>query len=361
MRIPSTIAAVCCGVIFCLSCTTARPSSRVTLVTEETYHGWSGAYRLSNGVIDVIVVPQIGRIMAFEFTNQPDTNVLFNNPIWAGKSAPPAPNPADSKTFPSDWRNFGGDKVWPSPQDDWPRRQPVGWPPDPSFDTGPYQVTRLPNGVRLTGPVSPYFGIRLVRDITLPPGSATLHLHDTFLKVTGPPGPPLGIWSISQVRGDSTVFLPLNKHGLFPDVGLTPLQDSKFPMPNWHLRGDILAITRPSNMGTKVGVDDGEGWAACLYGGDLLFSEHFTRDPHAVYPDKGVSAEVFTNGDDSQAYLEMEALGPLVTLKSGQRLSRDIVWRLERLANAPANGDAAVTAVSAAMRTPGSIGRRGRL
>jgi hypothetical protein len=349
------ISTLCCSLIFCLSDAMARPSASATTITQGIYHGWLGAYRISNGVVDVVVVPQIGRIMAFEFMGQPDTNALFNNAIWEGKSAPATPDPADPKTFPKDWRNIGGDKVWPSPQDDWPQRQPVGWPPDPSFDTGPYRLTRLPDGVRLTGPISPYFGIRHVRDIILTPGSATLHLHDTFLKVAGPPGPPLGIWSISQVRGDSTVYLPLDRHGLFPGLGLTPLQDSKPSMPNWQPQGDILAVTRPSGIGTKVGVDDSEGWMACLYGGDLLFSEHFSRSRHARYPDKGVNAEVFTNGDDSQAYLEMEALGPLVSLKSGQRLSRDIIWRLERLPQAPRNGEAALAAVKTAMRKPDSM------
>lgn len=317
---------------------------RVT-VTRTAYGGWQGAYRLSNGVVELIVVPSIGRIMAFEFAGQPQTNPLFNNAVWAGKPAPATPNPADPKTFPTDWHNYGGDKVWPSEQSGWPKHQPLAWPPDPSFDTGPYAVTRTPDGLRLTGPVSPYFGVRVIREITLSPGQAAVTIHDTFLKAKGQAAFPIGIWSISQVRGDSTIYLPLDTHGLFPGLGFTPLGDSKKPMPNWQSRGGLLAVTRPSNIGTKVGVDDRAGWAACLYHGNLLFTERFTHEPKATYPDKGVDAEVFTNGDDSQAYMELEVLGPLVTLKPGQTLTRQITWRLQHLTQVPAGADAVWAAI----------------
>lgn len=348
-------ALLCGGVVWAASRAEAAPRPAPVTITTETYHGWAGAYRLSNGIVDAVVVPSIGRIMAFEFTGQPDTNPLFNNPLWAGKPAPPTPNAADPKTFPTDWHNYGGDKVWPSAQDDWPKHQPAAWPPDPSFDNGPYQVTRLPAGVRLSGPVSPYFGVRVVRDITLLRGAAALVLRDRFFKAASGKAFPIGIWSISQVRGDSTVYLPLNTHGLFPGLGLTPLGDSKTLLPNWsnwQAHGDVLAITRPSNIGTKVGVDDSAGWMACLYNGNLLFSEHFRRDPRAAYPDNGVNAEVFTNGDDSQAYMEMEALGPMVTLRPGGALSRALSWRLQRLPKTPANSDVAAAIVRSAMQRP---------
>lgn len=337
----------------CLA-SSALAKSRSVRTTREIYRGWSGAYRLSNGIVDAVVVPQIGRVMAFHFTGRPQTSPFFNNKLWLGKPAPPPPNARDPKTFPKEWHNYGGDKVWPSPQSEWPKRQPLGWPPDPSFDFGPYRVLRLRNGLRLVGPVSPFYGVRVIRDITLRPGTAAVFLQDTFYKPRRAAGKrsevPIGIWSISQVRGDATVYLPLNLKGRFPGVGVTSLTDKPGVPPNAKRFGGLLAITRPSNVATKIGVDDSQGWMACLFGGDLLFSERFVRLSRAAYPDKDTNAQVYTNGDDNQAYIEMEVLGPLVSLKPGRQITRAISWHLQLLPHKPADDAQGRTLVRKAMQ-----------
>ena len=328
-----------------LTITTAA-TARVT-VTHTTYKGWTDAYRLSNRTVDVVVVPGIGRIMAFEFTGHPETSPMFNNHAELGKPAVHTPG-----VYPQDWANDGGDKLWPSPQSDWPRHQPKSWPPDPSFDEGPYAVTRLHDGLRLTGPLSPYYRIQVVRDITLPLHGAQVNIRDTFLRSRDAAGKqdgfPVGIWSVSQVRGGATVYLPLNRRGLFPGVGLISLGDKPQLLPNWRVRGNTVAVTRPSGQGTKMGVDDAAGWMACLFGGDLLFSERFTRRPHALYPDKGCNAEVYTNGDDKTPYIEMEVLSRMTHLRAGRRLTRTLCWRLQRLPSRPRDAAEARRLVAAA-------------
>ena len=317
-------------------------------VTRTTYRGWPIAYRLSNKVVDVVVVPGIGRIMAFGFTGHPETSPLFNNPAELGKPVVHAPG-----VYPKDWINYGGDKLWPSQQSDWPQRQPKGWPPDPNFDEGPYTVTRLRNGVRLTGPVSPYYQIRVVREITLPPHAARVDLHDTFRKSPGAAGKlnglRVGIWNVSQVRGDATIYLPLNKHGLFPGIGLTSLGDKPQLLPSWKASGDTVAVTRPNKQFNKMGVDDSAGWMACAFGGNLLFSEHFTRLPNASYPDKGCNAEIYTNGDPHVPYIEMEILGQMSHLMAGHTLTRSMFWHLQHLPRPPRNDADARRLVKVAM------------
>src|SRR5262245_60839367 len=85
------------------------------------YHGWRGAWRMTNGTVELILVPQIGRIMRYGFVGGP--NVLWENPAMHGKVVPP-------KAGDKEWANYGGDKLWPAPQDRW------GWPPDPYLDRG---------------------------------------------------------------------------------------------------------------------------------------------------------------------------------------------------------------------------------
>ena len=109
-------------------------------------------------------------------------------------------------------------------------------------------------------------------------------------------------------------------------------------------------MTRNPKDPTKVGVDDAAGWIASLYGGDVLFSEHFTRARGATYPDKGTNAQVYTNAGADAPYIEVEVLGPLADLKAGQTLTRTMSWRLQRLPRTPTDAADARALVKAAMK-----------
>ena len=87
---------------------------------------------------------------------------------------------------------------------------------------------------------------------------------------------------------------------------------------------------------------------ASLYAGNVLFSEHFTYQPGAEYPDGGTPSEVFTSPDP--AYFEMELLGPLAPLTHGNKITHDVYWQLQRLPRAPQSRADAETLVKAAMK-----------
>ncbi len=82
----------------------SSPGVTIALVA---YHGWSGSFTISNGAVEATVVPAIGRVMQFHFVREED--VFWENRSMDGQ----APDPASDK-----WDNFGGDKSWPSPQED---------------------------------------------------------------------------------------------------------------------------------------------------------------------------------------------------------------------------------------------------
>src|SRR5690349_6289708 len=75
-------------------------------VRQVEYHGWKGAYRLSNQTVELLFVPQIGRILRYGYIDGP--NILCENAALQGK----APDPAHPG---KDWVNYGGDKLWPAP------------------------------------------------------------------------------------------------------------------------------------------------------------------------------------------------------------------------------------------------------
>lgn len=325
---------------FCAALTVAGTAQAKPLkiaVTMENYAGWSGAQRLSNGKVDVVVVPQIGRVMAFHFTGQPESNVFFQNPAFLGK-----PVSTDAAT---QWANFGGDKLWPAPQADWPKHAPVAWPPEAQIDSGPYIATEIKNGVKLVGPVSPSFGGRFVREITLKPNRADVFLRDTFEK-TGGQAFPIGIWSVTQVMGDASVYLPQNANSIFGAAGMTSLTDAPGLPANAISQDGMIVVTRDPANASKIGADTTGGWIACVKG-DVLFSERFMR-AKGTYPDKNSNAEVYTNPGDL-AYIEMEVLAPLADLKLGQKTTRAMSWRLQKLPRVPTSPADERALVKAAM------------
>jgi len=343
---------------------------RPVTVTRLTWHGWPGAIRLSNGIVEAVVVPTIGRIMSFQFVGQPETSPIFINREWDGKTV------ADAD--PATWAAFGGDKLWPSPQSEWPRHNVRAWPPDQTFDGDPENAQVLPNGVRLTTPDSVAFAARATRTVTMKPGEARLYIAQTLIKdpdaanlpaLAGvadatPAAPeaqaaaarqrrdgfPIGIWSITQTRGDETVFLPLATAGPFPR-GYLSLGDpgDVLAAPYFKAQGGLLRIARDPTKSHKIGAGSSAGWMASLYGGACLFSEHYPYQAGAAYPDGGTPAEVYTNAG-ATAYIEMELLGPLVPLTHGEKLSHDIYWQLQRLPRAPKSVADAARLVTAAMQ-----------
>ena len=356
----------------------ARRATPGVTVTRLTWHGWPNSLRLTNGVVEAIVVPTIGRITSFRLIGHPETDPIFNNKDWAGKTV------ADAD--PTTWATFGGDKLWPSPQSDWPRHNVRGWPPDQAFDGDPENAQTLSDGVRLTTPDSTAFAARAIRTITMKPGEARLYVAQTLIKdpdasnpigsteallrdtanTDAKPDPaaveaqnaaarqrrdgfPIGIWSITQTRGDGTIFLPLAPSDKSP-LGFVSLGDAgaTYPAPYFTTQADLLRVTRDPKNPHKVGTAAPEGWIASLYGGSVLFSEHFTYERGAEYPDSGSAAEAYTNA--GPAYIEMELLGPLTPLTHGGKIAHDVYWQLQHLPRVPKSRADAGLLVKAAMR-----------
>lgn len=318
--------------------------SRVT-ITRLNWNGWTNCVRLSNGVVEAIIVPRIGRIMAFQYAGHPESSPLFINQEWIGKSG------ADAGE--GNWANFGGDKLWPAPQSDWPIYIRHAWPPDPAFDGQPQRLDIIPQGIRLTTPPSDAFKAGAIREITMRSSEARLYISQTLLRLTNtgnvmppaqsaPANARLGIWSITQTRGDGTIFLPLNPASRFPGGFVTFDADSRpvrqrAPLPGgWTQSAGVLIGRRDPVTSHKLGTDASAGWLASLYAGKILFSEHYTPLPGQTYPDAGCSSEVYENAG-ATAYIEMEILGPLRFLKPGDKTAHNLYWQLNRLPYQPVN------------------------
>ena len=322
-------------------------------VTQTTWHGWTQAVKLSNGIVEAVIVPQIGRVMAFEFAGQPNTNPLYENPDWTVAK--------NRVAKPGEWANYGGDKVWPAPQSDWPRLIGHDFPPDPAFDGLPEAVTLLPSGLRLSSPASAAFGLRIERTFTLRPGLPRLYLSQTLVRTrpSAAPDRPLAVWAITQVGGDGLFVLPLPalsaaRTSPFP-LGYQSLSSPPVTPPFWRVtvvRGRrVLLGQRDPDTSHKVATKARAGWLARVSDTGIVFAERTAIQQNGLYPDSDSPSEIYSNAGNSN-YLELEMLGPLRPVRPGHPLTTQITWQLTRLPSVPSD---LIEAANQAVRAAASL------
>jgi hypothetical protein len=277
-----------------------------------SYHGWKDALLLTNGVVEVVVVPAIGRVMQFRFAGEED------GPFWENRELDGKQPDAAS----AEWGNFGGDKTWPSPQSEWGKVTPRAWPPPMAFDSLPVKAEPGKQRVVLISPIDPHFGIRTRREIQLEKGKPRMTITTTYEKVNGAPI-RAGIWIITQLKDPVTVAALIPEKSMFKEgynkqSDVLPL-DLSFQPP-------ILTMRRHSKTSHKAGTD-----ASTLLwvGKEQMVRIDSKRLINREYPDQGSSAEVYTN-PDPKAYVELEMLGPLEMLKPGDKIKQTNHYKLLR-------------------------------
>jgi hypothetical protein len=285
-----------------------------------TYRGWPGCYQLSNGKAELVFVPQIGRVMRFSAVGGP--NVLWENAALSGKVVP-------VQLRRREWANYGGDKLWPAPQNHWK------WPPDTALDGGPHRVTVLAGGtIRVESPSSKDKGIRFTREISLNPAGLGVTFRNV-MENTSDQDVEWSVWEVAQIVIPQHALLPWhaggrNKLGYYvfkdyaPAPGTVTTQITKNPTVQfkWH----------PTRSG-KIGADSPAGWVrARLKQGFFTISARF--EPGQNYPDDGCGQEIWSNAGALQ-YMELELLGPIRILQPGDKQTLNTTWRLDLTTDLP--------------------------
>ena len=261
------------------------------------YNGWKDAVQMSNGTVEVVIVPQIGRIMRYGYAGGP--NVLWNNPDLAGKTT-------DLTSANKDWQNYGGDKLWPAPQERW------GWPPDRLLDSAPQSVKTLANHhVLLTGQTGEKISVQFRREIALDPTGTGVTLTNTLVNM-GTKDVDWGVWEVAQIDNPTEARLLLNKHGHFP-IGYNVFGEDPLAPETFQQTDTQLILKRSATRSAKVGSDAPGGQLEAVSNG-VKFTFSARYEPGATYPDKGCAQEIYTNPDPGK-YVELELLGPMKPLK----------------------------------------------
>jgi hypothetical protein len=281
------------------------------------YHGWKGAYRVSNKTVELVYVPQIGRIMRYAYVG--GQNVLWENPALSGKSV-------DTKNPPKEWQNFGGDKLWPAPQERW------NWPPDPVLDGAAESVRILPNNhLLVTGQKSLKSGLRFTREIALDPEGTGVTLRNT-IQNTGNQPDQWSVWEVAQADEPDKVVLPFNSSRNFPKGYYAFPSDPPLPE-QISLTSELVNFTRDRRHSAKIGSDSSLGWIEA-HNGPLRFRVSAPFTPESNYPDHGCGQEVWSNADPTK-YMELELLSPIHRLEPNATYTYTTQWSLNKSAPSP--------------------------
>jgi hypothetical protein len=312
------------------------------------YLGWD-AWKLTNGLITLHVVPSIGgRVIQFELGDHPFFAI---HPKWTGMVVPPA-----ECGFGSEWRNYGGDKIWPAPQG-WQRDDQWPGPPDPVFDAGPYSFELLTDtsdeiAVRLTSGSDSYTGVQLGRVLRIFRGSTRVAV-ESFMRNLSRQPVRWSIWEVSQLdartpdapdtfEDDFWAYCPVNPRSCFP-AGYHPMFGLvNHPSFSLDPSGRLLRVHYRYQVG-KVGLDSTAGWLAAVNRRTRFgFFETFQHVPGVEYPDHSSvefwlhgpgdfinNQEVISMPPDSREtpyLMESEILSPLVTLAPGEEYGFRLSW-----------------------------------
>jgi hypothetical protein len=305
--------AMCCGATAHASDRpegTAREPSGFLVRTN--YHGWENSILASNGRVEAVIVPAIGRVMQLRRAGEKE-GPFWENPALFGK----APDPESEE-----WLNFGGDKTWPAPQADWPNTTPREWPPPVAFDAMPWEAHIDGWNVTLVSRVDPDYGIRVRRLIEFDIERPIMTITTTYEKVSGRPK-EVGIWVITQLKD------PVGAYAVLPSVsryreGYNRQTDE--PPANLLLGQGLLSLTRDPKAAHKIGTDAS---SLVWMGRQELLRIDSARQFASRYPDQESSAEIYTN-PDPLPYIELEMLGPLHRMIVGDKISRLSTYTLLR-------------------------------
>jgi len=284
----------------------------VSVSTGNEYKGWQDAIIMSNGKVEVVVVPSIGRVMQMRFAGETDGPFWLNDTL-AGKHMGTSP-----------WNvsqgSYGGDKSWPSPQSVW------SWPPPIAFDNSPYTAEVLTdNSLLLTSPICKDYGIQVLRKITLEPDACTMHIQTTYKKMQGDPV-EFSVWIITQAKPAKALYIDLPADSIFPQGYYKAQTD---PVGYLTKENSLLRLTRNPDKNVKIGND---GSRIVWVGEKELLCLGVERAT-GTYPENGCSVAVYTNAGPTN-YVELETMGLLKSMKAGDANSDTTTYTLARRTNA---------------------------
>lgn len=277
------------------------------------YGGWPNCLHLTDGRTELVVTTDVGpRIIRYGLVKGQNLFKEFDQQM--------------GRRGGTSWRIYGGHRLWIAPENTErtyiPDNVSVPW----TWRNATLTVSK---------PADPLTGLTRTMSISFAPEGQVRVVH----RITNDGHQPatLAPWALSVIAPGGEAVFPMepfipHPKALLPARPLVLWSYTNMADPRWtwgereiRLRQDPAA-TQPQ----KIGFLNRQGWMAYLLNREVFIKWH-PFQTGATYPDMGCNVETFTNGD----MLELESLGPLVTLKPGSRTEHTETWALFRAAKPP--------------------------
>lgn len=304
LRIGRLGALLALGVILLL-----MASSRAEVKVEKvTYFNQPNCYKLSNGIVEVIVTTDIGpRVIRYGFPG--GDNVFAELPDGGTKNELGV------------WKAWGGHRLWTAPE-----AMPRSYSPDNS----PIEYKIEGNHtIRLIQPVEPRTGIQKEMTVTLDEKGTRVTVHHRLTnrnlwEIDVAP------WALTIMNGGGVTILPQEPYRahseyLLPARPLVLWYYTDLSDPRWALGKRYIRLRTDSAIKEpqKIGIANKQGWAA-YHRNKTLFIKRFAYQEGANYPDYGCNNETYTAG----SFMEVETLAPIHHLKPGESAEHVERWYL---------------------------------
>ena len=271
------------------------------------YRGWKNNLLLANRSTEIIVTLDVGpRVISYRTQDGP--NIFKNYERQMGHSDE------------GSWQIRGGHRFWLAPED-----EVLSYIPD---NSAVEHRILSPWEVEFTRPPSRVLPVEMKLVVKLDPESSRVSV--THLATNGGAAPrTLATWGLTVLAPGGTEIIPLPPLGEHPRDLLPARQMILWPYTDmtdhrWHWGKRFVTLRQEAESApTKLGLGHREGWAAYALA-DQLFLKTIPWQADVAYPDLGCNFETFSNHE----MLELEALGPLVTLATDESTGHTEHWDL---------------------------------
>lgn len=265
------------------------------------------ALKLSNGILELWITVSVGpRVLGLSAFGGENLFVIL---------------PDVQLDYPGegDLSLYGGHRLWYAPE----KRETTYIP-----DSRPVAWREVPGGVEVVQTVDEPTGIQKSIRIILSEGDAEVSvLHS--LENLGSMAFELAPWAITQLKPGGIGIIPQNIGNQDTD-GLLPNRNIVL-WPYTPIRSDFLEVSDEAiivkasmNEGAlKVGTPNPPGWIGYLLG-EQFFVKRTEYQEEEFYLDRGASSQIYC----CPGFIELETLGPVVSLMPGQKTSHIETWQV---------------------------------
>ncbi|MDR3691935.1 MAG: hypothetical protein P4L46_21320 [Fimbriimonas sp.] len=268
------------------------------------FAGWERNAKIVCNDMEVVVTLEVGpRVIFFGFTGGANEFVVHESEAGV--------------TGGDEFRSYGGHRLWIAPEEPLRTLRP---------DNVPVDYTRDEEFHVFTSPADEFHIQKQIRIKADTENNRFVIVHRILNQGAYPL--EMAAWAPTQCSGGTVLFPqpPFQPHSerLLPTRPLVMWGYTRLQDPRWTWGDTVVKLRHDSDMGpTKIGALIEQGYAACANHGNV-FLKRFPYVSGATYPDYNSNFESFTRHD----MLEIETLGPLVTVGIGDYVEHQETWYL---------------------------------